>query len=380
MSKKTSTIRLGGLAASPMRSRGERDGRLYWRVRTSPPERRTVATGWWSDAEVAVAVANLVAQGVPAPRERRRGVRTVAELLEAWCAHQARRHAAGEIAPRTLDNYRRNVSRWCDALGDVLVDRLSRPMVEDQLLEWQSQGGAPRSCRLAATVLRAALRWGERRGLCPDLDLSRLGGAQVREDEYVNNSHTPTRDELIAVLEVLEPGRDQDTIRLLALTGARVGEIAAARVGDYRRGEAALRLHGRDAGRRTRGKVRPRSWPVLGELQELLERLCRDRDPSEPLIEGLPVKVCHLTREVLGAGCDAAGVPRFTAHGIRRMVAMELIERTDPRTVSELTGHSVKTLLTNYVRPRASKLREVVSRSGVGRLERRGQVLELPRG
>jgi hypothetical protein len=59
------------------------------------------------------------------------------------------------------------------------------------------------------------------------------------------------------------------------------------------------------------------------------------------------------------------------------MVAMELLEVADPRQVSELTGHSDQVLLTSYVRPRADRLRDLVTRAGVGALENRGKVRKL---
>jgi hypothetical protein len=45
------------------------------------------------------------------------------------------------------------------------------------------------------------------------------------------------------------------------------------------------------------------------------------------------------------------------------MVVLELLDATDPRTVAELTGHSVQILLADYVRPTSERLRDVVSRA-----------------
>lgn len=200
---------------------------------------------------------------------------------------------------------------------------------------------------------------------------------RIDDDEYVNNSHTPTRIDLAKVLDKLRPGRDRDVVLLLALTGARIGEVAALHVRDYDPESRTLMLSGRDEQRDRRGKVKARRWPVAGELRALVERLAGDRDGTERLIGGLPKDCAWAVQEALRLACDLGEVPRFTAHGLRRMVAMELLEHADPRRVSELTGHSVATLLRYYVRPRAEDLRDLVVRSGVTAVEQRGTVRRL---
>ena len=117
-----------------------------------------------------------------------------------------------------------------------------------------------------------------------------------------------------------------------------------------------------------------------GELGDLLERLTEGRPADEPLVEGLPQSVAGLSRDVLKRACRRVGVPAITAHGIRRMVVMELLEVTDAATVSKLTGHSVATLLRSYVRPRDETLRDVVTRAGTARIQERGKVIDIKTG
>lgn len=372
-------IVLAEVIATPMRERGEQDGRLYWRVRTRDSTRRTVGKGWWTPAEAQVAVAALVTQGIPSSPSSRRDVRTVGDLLVRWTSHQEQRQKAGEIAERSLTNYRQSVRYWRSTIDDVLIERLTRVLVEDQVTAWQAKGVAPRTCKLAVDVLAAAVKWGEPRGHVPRPapDLRRLSSLRIREDEHVNNDYTPTRQQAATVISHVPEGRDRDIVAVLALTGCRVGEAAALTVGDVDLTGRVLTISGRDPGRRRRGKVKPRRWPIQGELAPLLRRLAGDRPPDEYLIGGLPVDCSDMTARVIEQACAAAGVPRFTAHGLRRLVAMELLEVADARSVSELTGHSVTVLLKSYVRPTAERLRDVVSRAGVGRLEQRGQVIAL---
>lgn len=369
---------LDEVIATPMWERGEQDGRLYWRIRTRDAKRRTVAQGWWTLAEAQRECARLVMQGIPSPPSSRGDVRTVGDLMRRWVQAQERRLEARKIAPLSLDVYRRGARYWIGALDDVLVSRLTRTMVEDQITDWQASGVAPRTCQSAVAVLRAAVRWGAERGHVPQPpDLRRLD-LRVRDDEYVYTDATPSRVDAAAVLAHIPPGPARDLIAILAYTGCRVGEAAALTVGDVDLRAGLLTISGQDERRGRRGKVKPRHWPISGELADLLQRLTAGRpDPTEPLLE-LPHNVSGMVRRNLVTACARASVQRYTAHGLRRMVAMELLEVTDPRSVSALTGHTVATLLAHYVRPTAERLRSVVQRAGVAHLEERGTVIQLP--
>jgi integrase len=372
-------VTIGELSATPMRSRGENDrGQRYWRIRGPRPDRATLWTGWATRDEVQVEVAKLVAAGTTTSRRSRHAVvGTVGSLLVAWFDHQQQRHNGGNLAALSLKNYRIAVKHWRSVFEQVAVRQLTRAMVEDQLVAWQADVMSARSAKLHLDVLAAAWKWGTTRELCPRLELGRMSTVRPNDDEHEYCERTPTRAEVAAVVARCAPGRDRDLVLLLALTGVRVGEAAALRVGDANLVDRVLEVSGRDEGRARRGKVRRRRWPIVGELVDLVVRLTADRDAGEPLVAGLPGNVAHRSRWVLEQACAAANVERFTAHGLRRMVAMELLEVSDPKSVSQLTGHSVQTLLRYYVRPKASSLRDLVTRAGVGAVERRGKVRRL---
>lgn len=69
--------------------------------------------------------------------------------------------------------------------------------------------------------------------------------------------------------------------------------------------------------------------------------------------------------------CDAASVPRFAPHGLRRMVVGRLLRaQVDPATTASLTGHSIDVMLKHY--------REVTDedRPGSGRRATSGAIFE----
>ncbi len=357
-------IDLGKLLATPMHARGEKDGRLYWRARTTDATRRTVWTGWGTRQEVTDdLVARLAKGSIDISSHSRQGaVRTVGELLHRWVSVQEERHVAREIAEPTLLNYRNAARHWTSAVADVGVRHLTRAIVEDTLRRWRTSGAmGARTAALDHTVLSMVVSWGAQRDLCPAIDLRRMAPAHIEEEEYIQRSYTPSRAEADAAIAKVEDTRYRALLMLAALTGARIGEVVALRVGSYDRSTGVLHLTGRDDARARRGKVKLRAWPVVGELGRLLEGLVEGRAKDEPLVVGLPRNPSPGRH--LQWACDAAGVERFTAHALRRMVVMELLEHANAKRVSKLTGHSVQILLRVYERPDQEEMRDVVART-----------------
>jgi len=367
-------VEIGPVRASVLAARGQQGERWYWRARTKgEAERRAVWSGWATRDEVAVALAGLVARGLPSQVVGPADARTVGEALAMWADAQAARVETGQIAHATGEGYRRTAAYWVESIGDVRLDALTRAAVGDVVTGWLREGVGQRTAAQSVLTLRIALKWAHERGAPKPPELARM--LRVDEQAHVNNAATPERGEVWALLAAMPAGRGRDLVELLALTGMRVGEAAAATVGDYDRAGGVLVVHGRDEARQRRGKVRPRRYPVVGELAALVERLTRDRAPGARLVDGLPIQPAAVAAAALEQASRVAGLPAYTAHGLRRMAAMSLLDRgVDARTVSELTGHSVQTLLRAYVRPTADRLRDAVSRLDAG-----PKVLELRR-
>lgn len=363
MAKRPDPIELGPLTASTMdRQKGER---WYWRARRKDT-REVVWTGWATRDEASVELGALVAKGLPSSkRDDPRDVRTVGDLLDMWDRHERARADAGRIAPLTLGQYRRSAGYWKEAVGDISIHRLTRAIVEDTLTQWQAEGVSPRTAKNALKALRMALGWGVKRDLCQELDLSRAASVKVRADEHVYCDYTPTVGEVAATIERCPDGPIGDAIRLLAITGARVSEVCALRRRDYSDETGDLVLCGRDTERSRRGKVGVRRFPLPPEGRQLLRRLSAGRGPDEPLFS-LPRNAPDKINRALTEICEAAEIPRYTPHGLRRYVVMRLLEVVDAKTVSVLTGHSVQQLLSDYVRPTSGSLRTAVLRAGLG--------------
>jgi integrase len=121
----------------------------------------------------------------------------------------------------------------------------------------------------------------------------------------------PTADAVQAVARLLPPAY---RLALVALdvTGCRVGELEAARVGDLDERQQAWLV--RAAVSKTR---RPR-WVALPDdvWQALLERL-PPRDDRDPHARLFGEATADRLRMAIARACRAAGVPHFSPHALR---------------------------------------------------------------
>lgn len=338
-------IHLADVRASAIR--GPRaDGRWYWRARRKGV-RDTLGTWWGTRDEAAVAVAQLVAGGLPEPVSHAAVPRvgaTVADLLGAWVAHQEARVGATSdgLAEASATAYRQRAEAVAGELGDVLLAQLVRADVQGMVDTLTGAGVALRTQQSLVRVLRMAWTWGRKRGHTPDrpLELTRI---VPQPRGYVYNDRTPTRDEVRRILDALDDSPAARAVHVLAWTGMRVSECVG---GGRLPGLLAGGIHARHIevdGKGGRRRRVPVGATALRRLRAWSAGL-----PPEAQVVPAAARTIH---RVLAAACDAAGVERVTPHGLRRAVVMRLLEVANPKRVSLITGHSVQVLLADYDRP-----------------------------
>ncbi len=372
--RRPKNIKLGWLSARAVKrypAKGasfyvREDGRAYYQVRAAG-SRATVHAGWATPDEIAEILGRLLAKGVPQAEPERRSkpglVRTVGELADLWVAAQHDRvllpRARGGISARTAAFYEKAARHHKAWLGEVSVRSLSKVHQEDYAhARLVKEGASPRLVQSELARLRQAWRWGLAEELLPErvLPVYRIA---VDEKEFVICHRTPRPAEVEAVLGHVrgEPGL---AIRVLAVTGARVGEACKLTAADLDRFQGTVRL-----GEKTTPRWFPleRSDPVL--FQELSRR-ARAR-PLDARLLDLHQHAREQVRNRLRRACASAGVPRFTPHGLRRMVVNRLIDAgVDAATAASLTGHSVEVMLRFYREPTPRGLADAVARADLG--------------
>lgn len=350
-------------------------GRWYWRAEINEDaSTRTVWSGWGLPTDVERDLAVLVAQDRLDAAERVHDVRTVRDLLECYIAAQRTRP---DLRPATVRVRTFAARRLVGAIGDVRLACLNMATVEEYRNIRGRSGYAGRTTILDIEVLRSAWLWGRPRGLVEGEPPPRV---RVKA-EPVQSRYTPSPGEVAAVLHELakldrRKGLDLSIrsdwpwmmILLHFATGARLSEIGGLRVSDYDHSRGILSVN---------GKTGSREVPVLDPL--VLDRL-RDWTQGRPgdawLLMVSPMGAKGIGK-YLNAACEAAGVPRFTTHALRRLTVDTLARSgVDVATAADILGHSPAVMLNVYRTVSAADRRAGVAKASLGRLPR-GEVVPL---
>jgi len=328
--------------------KGPRDDEWYWRAeRYVENTTESIWAGWATRAEVTRLIAEHVAtEGLGAPVTPSR-LETVFDLLDVWVGSIDGRV---DLAKRTTEIYRAAAGHLARVLGQYKVERVGAGDLEEYRDRRLREGAATSTVALELRVFQIAWRWGSRVGVCParDLPAPRINITRVQND------YTPTPTEAALVLEQLDgwPGL---LFLMLATTGCRIGELLNLRWD-------ALNLDRREV--TVTGKGKTRIVPLRDEVVHALEAW-----PPQPLgrVFGVqPTTIRVGFRKKINEACRATGVPRFTPHGLRRMVENTLAESgIDPATYAALLGHSELVALKHYRRVRPNALRAAVAVQGL---------------
>lgn len=344
--------------------RGPKEGLYYWRaVVVEGGKERVVWAGWGrrNDERLVLAIIDA-ANEAPEADEGALPSPTVRGLLGTWRAAQEQRHKDGEIRARSLQVYRGVVKHLARGLGDVLLEQLDHDAVM-VYVRARRAAAASRTVHQELIVLGSAWTWGRRRGVVPDRDLD-LPDIRV---EPTREKLTPTRSDVLALLPHLD-GWVRLAVLLLYATGARLGEVAYltwAQV-DLERGLLQVA-----------GKTGPRLVPIVPHLAREL-RSVMVRDPDAYVLGVQPLTTRSRLLDHLETACVAAGVPRITPHGLRRLAVDSLYESgADVGAVATLLGQSPTVALRYYRQARPDTLRRALTLSGLGEVPE-GQVIPIP--
>ena len=276
-------------------------------------------------------------------------------------------HAAAYCKPRTVEGYEALLRlhvvpalgrRKLASIGQVDVERMHQAIGET------STGAANRALHLLSTLLTKAEQWGERpRHSNPCSAVKRFAERPV--ERFLDAAE---RARLHAVLDAAEratnghPGYFAPAVvacvRLLALTGARLGEITGLAWSMVDRQHRCLRLPDSKTGQ----KVIPLSRTAF----ELLERLHTDGTPASALVcpseQGGPLQNMQRAWAKIRVRANLANC---RLHDLRHSAASDALMAGLPLAmVGALLGHKTPRTTQRYAHLDPSVLRAAAERMG----------------
>ncbi len=251
--------------------------------------------------------------------------------------------------PATARSYRAALSAFARVCADQGVTQCSEidPSVTAAFpASLTGLAAATRHHRLA--VVKAFLRWAAQAGWCDS-----TSAALVTPGRRVRRATAPTwsEDDCRKLLSSAETWRDRALLWVLTSTGARIGEVVHATVGDF--DGQTLRLS---------GKTGTRSVPLSPDARYAVNWYLQHRQPLEPAAPLFASRQGRLSerqaRDLVYAACRRAKLAPRGPHTLRHAAATRWLRAGVPLVVVSATlGHSrPSTTLDHYAGAMASDL------------------------
>jgi integrase len=263
-------------------------------------------------------------------------VKLLVERYLDWCElHRSVQHHR---------NLRVRLDRWAQRWGEVQAASLTRDHLDTWIDEQQAAGVTVCNASKHETAVRSCVRWGTRQGKCLPAGFRPFEGREKLKEPQrpLLESDLPTKGEVRKLLAWKGP--IQDLLAVYHATGARTGELAAAKVRDFQAGTGQIVLvqHKRSA---TMKQPQPRQILLNGKALAIVRRLVKGRESEDPIFAKPSGRAW--TVEDLGhafaAGRKALGVrDSITIYSFRHLwISEAMMAGLDTLMVAKMAGTSV---------------------------------------
>lgn len=279
---------------------------------------------------------------------------TMGEYLERWLLN-----TEGTVAERTLETYALHVKHLVAAVGEMPLYGLTgfdlKTRLKDYFKEYvKSRPLAPSTIKGIYGTFRTALRQAKADGVIADDLAASLKAPRVPRKER----RVLTPEELARLLDAARGYKHHLVIRLLALTGMRLGEALGLRWQDVdlERGTVTVRqsvnVRKRTLNDRPKTEASYRTLALDQETAALLAAHRREQEKTrvvalrgrETLVfraaDGRPLRARGV-QYALDRALKKAGLAHIRVHDLRHTAGSLLLDAGKPlATVAEFLGHS----------------------------------------
>lgn len=287
----------------------ERSGAIRWRVRyrIGGAEGRQLYAGSFKTKRDAEARRRWVEGELAAMRIP--DIRRLAETAKSPTFREAARLwqvSRIDIRDATRIQHYSAINRVLPFIGHRRIDEIGAADIAAVIGHLHAAGAARETIRKSRTAIALTL---DHAGVSPNPARDGVRVRLPREDPV--EIEPPTAAAVEAVARVLPPAYRLALV-VLDVTGCRVGELEAARVGDLDERQRTWLV------RASVAKTRRARWVALPDdvWAALLERL-PPRDDRDPNARLFGEATADRLRTAIARACRAAGVPHFSPHALR---------------------------------------------------------------
>ena len=244
--------------------------------------------------------------------------------------------------PRTIDRETHSLVHWIKAIGNVRLDKITRPMISSVIKSRLEAGIKPRTVNIDVIVLRNVLKEAKEDGLIVHLPTEGMRPRKVRVP--VRPMLTPAQ--FTALCDgAAECGKNHiqvcDYLRLLAYSGARRDEALALKWADVNFDRKFLRIGADGSAKNSRARYIDFNRELETHLKDMITRRAPDSEWLFPSPQrGNSDKPAKTFRDSFVSAREKAKLPWVGFHDLRHYFAsMAVMARIDFKTIAEWLGH-----------------------------------------
>jgi integrase len=244
--------------------------------------------------------------------------------------------------PRTIDREGHSLVHWIAAIGNVRLDKITRPMITSVVKSRLGAGIKPRTVNIDVIVLRNVLKEAKDDGLIVHLPTDGMRPRKVKVP--IRPLLTPANfDELCKA--AAECGKNcvqvLDYVRLLAYSGARRDEALVLKWDDVDFGKKFLRIGADGSAKNSKARYVDFNPELEAHLNDMAERRAPDSEWLFPSPQrGDADKPTKTFRDSFAAARKEAKLPWVGFHDLRHYFAsMAVMSGIDFKTIAEWLGH-----------------------------------------
>jgi integrase len=294
---------------------------------------------------------------VSSPRPAVPTVKALASQYLEWLkAHRSH----GSYDPQS-----RHLRRFVERFGNRPADGITGGHVEEFRARMEKQGFAPAYVRKHLTTVRSLFRRAVRQGWLAALPFSSVEQPYV-PPKLLLETDLPTPDETARLLDAA-PRHLADLIRVYHATGARTGELIAARARDYQptTRQIVLRQHKRAHTLKT---PTVRTITLNDQANEIVQAIVATRKPDEHIFLqriGKPWSTVRLGQHFAKLRAKAGVREHITIYSYRHAFMSEmLMAGVDALLVARMAGTSLREVESTYGRFRTQSYVDALERLG----------------
>ncbi|WP_459611909.1 site-specific tyrosine recombinase XerD [Corynebacterium urogenitale] len=282
-------------------------------------------------------------------------------------AHRWFRHLRTErdLSPHTLSNYRRDVEKYLEWLGDKELRQVTTGDIEDFLVYLR---GEHKMAASSAARMLASIRGLHSFGVQERLLESDVAASVPVPSRGASIPKALTIDDVAALIEACPNGeaagplqlRDRALVEMLYSTGARITELLELDVDDLDTKNQLVLVRGKGG----KERIVPLGIPALEALSQYLVRARTSLNKKGSPALFLNQRGGRMGRQsgykVVSEAAERAGLGAVSPHSLRHSFATHLLEGgADVRVVQELLGHASVATTQIYTKVTPEHLREM---------------------